>query len=751
MEDNTFIKKQNNKTLYYILISMFLCILSLTINLDNIKAASNLKLYNYSTKKNFTYTGKPVNVTYNGKKVDNNKFPGIILDNTSMVSYHDIFVKSDIKATYKYDKSKATVTLTKNNNTLILKIGSKTATLNGKNIKLPVAPVKIKYRDSNVAKVLVPANIVVNSLGYKYVWNNSTVTSEITSIEEANLMTLSYNGGSIFNYTGTLGDVYYENKKINLGSMPTIIYENTAMLRANKIFASAIGADYKYSSNKKITLKLNDNELIMTVGSKNASLNGKSVKLEAAPMVIKNHNTDASYVFVPGRSTANYLGLNYSWNASAKSSYISTKEVPPELGDESTDKGVENIILYNNISNGIEIGTNSLEDFITFKDINSDNIIINKNENQIYIDIINQTTNTETIDIAIEGAKLVAGINTIESSELSTSYIITIKEEFDYYISQSEQEFSIIIRKARLESENIITSNGTTLVTIPLPDGISANNITDTDMYLSNQFIIKMSGDHTSFYYDRPINSNISNVKEIDVSYNLKNETEITFNTNKILGYKYYIQDNNLILEIGQPDKIYKNIVVLDPGHGGSASGATYNNVKEKDITYKILYTYGKTHFSANDAVLKTYYTRIDDSNPSLYERADFAEELGADMFVSLHMNAAPGAAPGPNGTEVYYSNNNNKTNSSGLNSSTLANMFVKNITKEFNLSNRGIKPQQYVVVHKNSVPAVLVELAFMTNSSNFKFMTNDSNQRQVAEILYKTVIEAFDMYPTGR
>ena len=93
-------------------------------------------------------------------------------------------------------------------------------------------------------------------------------------------------------------------------------------------------------------------------------------------------------------------------------------------------------------------------------------------------------------------------------------------------------------------------------------------------------------------------------------------------------------------------------VVVLDPGHGGSDSGATCNGLLEKDVNLKVaqrclaeLEQY---------AGVKVYMTRYDDTYVGLGERTDIARSYNCDAFVSIHMNSGGGT-----GVEVWYPNGN--------------------------------------------------------------------------------------------
>ena len=160
-----------------------------------------------------------------------------------------------------------------------------------------------------------------------------------------------------------------------------------------------------------------------------------------------------------------------------------------------------------------------------------------------------------------------------------------------------------------------------------------------------------------------------------------------------------------------------------------------------------IAYSYFRNYIDDED--LKVYWTRKDDTFMTLNNRAAFANKVDADLFVSVHMNSAGNTSA--KGTEVYYSTRNNSIQSNGLSSYTMASMFLKNITSNLSMANRGVKSNVFVVTNMNTVPAVLIEYGFLSNSSDLAKFSRLDVQDKAAEILYDTIEEIFDNYPTGR
>jgi N-acetylmuramoyl-L-alanine amidase len=177
---------------------------------------------------------------------------------------------------------------------------------------------------ANTTKVLVPSRFISEKLGLTYSWNSSTSTVAIVKTS----MVLSYDGGEKFEYTGAQGKVTVNGKNISLGNMPSIITNNTAMVRAKKVFTDAsIGATYSYNkSDKSVTLTKADKTLVMYIGKKTAYLNGNAISMDTAPIVVTNHAVKTSYVMVPGGFTASCLGYDYQWNNTTRTSVITTQK-----------------------------------------------------------------------------------------------------------------------------------------------------------------------------------------------------------------------------------------------------------------------------------------------------------------------------------------------------------------------------------------------------------------------------------------
>lgn len=187
-----------------------------------------------------------------------------------------------------------------------------------------------------------------------------------------------------------------------------------------------------------------------------------------------------------------------------------------------------------------------------------------------------------------------------------------------------------------------------------------------------------------------------------------------------------------------------EKIVVIDAGHGGSDPGAVYSHngaeYKEKVINFAVAKKVSDI-LSANG--IRVEMTRTGDTYPTLTERSAFANKLGAAMFVSIHSNSFPNNNA-VNGIEVYYSKTNNGERY-GLTSKTLATDVYKNLIKNTSASQRGVKTEQHVVTRTSEMPAILIELGFITNQEEAEKLYSEEYRDLLAGAIASAIMKNMD------
>jgi N-acetylmuramoyl-L-alanine amidase len=168
--------------------------------------------------------------------------------------------------------------------------------------------------------------------------------------------------------------------------------------------------------------------------------------------------------------------------------------------------------------------------------------------------------------------------------------------------------------------------------------------------------------------------------------------------------------------------------ICIDPGHGGSDPGAIGKSpfrVEEKQVNLAVgLLLEAQLEGMGHWVIL----TRRGDRALGLAARADFANRLGADLFVSLHSNAA--GAPETQGFEIFAF-------PGAATGTAIAARVLQSLATAFPAHrNRGVKEADFAVLRLTDMPAILVELEFLTNPVQLSFLADPANQMLLASAL---------------
>ncbi|MDO5715695.1 MAG: N-acetylmuramoyl-L-alanine amidase [Tissierellia bacterium] len=184
--------------------------------------------------------------------------------------------------------------------------------------------------------------------------------------------------------------------------------------------------------------------------------------------------------------------------------------------------------------------------------------------------------------------------------------------------------------------------------------------------------------------------------------------------------------------------------IVIDAGHGGRDSGAVGIDGKtlEKDLTLEVaLKVYDKLVANGYQVDM----TRTQDEYVKLLDRASLANENDAEIFVSIHFNAADSAKA--KGIEVLYASEKN-IKIKNVEQKHLANELLKSLIDATDAENRGIKNRPAILVlNKTKNVSALVELGFISNEEELKIIKSDGYIDKLAEGLYNGIVNYVNKY----
>ena len=180
-----------------------------------------------------------------------------------------------------------------------------------------------------------------------------------------------------------------------------------------------------------------------------------------------------------------------------------------------------------------------------------------------------------------------------------------------------------------------------------------------------------------------------------------------------------------------------QNRVLIDPGHGGKDWGAIgKNQAKEKNVILEIAKTILELNKKSNSP-FDIYLTRYTDTLISLSDRAKLAKALNVDFFISLHCNHSEN--PDARGVEVYMVN----PESNFFDKATwLAYRLQDNFNQKLGFESRGVKFANFQVLRETIeyCPSVLLELGFLSNGDEAKYIKDKQKLFAIAVLIFYTL-----------
>ena len=181
--------------------------------------------------------------------------------------------------------------------------------------------------------------------------------------------------------------------------------------------------------------------------------------------------------------------------------------------------------------------------------------------------------------------------------------------------------------------------------------------------------------------------------------------------------------------------KLKKNkfYVVIDPGHGGPDAGAIgIGGLRETDVVLDVSKSVTKI---LNSKGVRVRMTRTNEIDLDLQPRVAIANKTKADIFVSIHANASRGKKRNINGLETFYY--------AGWRGRLLAQKIQKQILKVSPGSpDRGVRKGRYFVIKKTNMPAVLVEIGFVTGRLDASRLVKEMHRDRLAYAIAKGILQ---------
>jgi N-acetylmuramoyl-L-alanine amidase len=177
------------------------------------------------------------------------------------------------------------------------------------------------------------------------------------------------------------------------------------------------------------------------------------------------------------------------------------------------------------------------------------------------------------------------------------------------------------------------------------------------------------------------------------------------------------------------PQRDGRLVVVVDPGHGGRDPGAVgIGGIYESDIVLDISQQVASL---LEEQGIQAILTREDDREVDLAPRVNLAESVNANLFVSIHANAISLSRPDVNGIETYYYDTG----------AALAASVHNSLVNATGMNDRGVRQARFYVLTRTSMPAVLVEVGFVTGQEDAARLNNPTARSQIAAAIAQGIL----------
>ena len=171
--------------------------------------------------------------------------------------------------------------------------------------------------------------------------------------------------------------------------------------------------------------------------------------------------------------------------------------------------------------------------------------------------------------------------------------------------------------------------------------------------------------------------------------------------------------------------------VVIDAAHGGYDFGATSNSINEKQIVEQIANKIKALNKNENVVI---HFTRSSDVFVPLQERSNIANAIKPDLVLSLHVNSSKNQDK--SGVEFFVYKDSKWYEESNNLAVKLSSEFAKNNS----LTIGEIKNAPFYILKYATTPTVLVELGYLSNENDKKYLTDDKEQNKIAENILEFV-----------
>ncbi len=722
--------------------------------------------------KTHLYTASPITLMVNGQKIVTKQMPPVIVQDTTLVPAREVF--EPLGATVEWKASSKETYITMGNTQIVLQMNNPIAQVNGiaKQMKMPSKIIN--------DKTMIPARFVAEELNFTVEWKNKERIVVIDAPKPTTPEgTLAYHDTEEWGIE--VAPPSKPEEQIPPAHNDTTINEQP---RVEELGGGDAGVDLKtqaiiwqniVEAGVNPIEQFNDIEsqkhLLTDVLTSTAEGNRLTIKTSTPISQVKHEIIAGNRLVVDVynanmklKSTTTEIKNNpFVVSIRASQHQVSPEKITRVVFDLTNFYEYDAVLSSDRKELSFQIRRNSITkvQFSTVDEIDmveiqgsfvpSTKIVRLTNPDRLVVDMSYADFLLGYREASIKG-QFIQTVRTSQFDDNTVRLVMETRGQPDYEIvpqTNMQSQNTLMIRLKQPVYQNISYTNNekAQVVLRKFPDfPIQISNIEHIEGYINKQYTLTLPGDFLAQYGQGTFKIDDGILRSVTLQNNKDNKTEIFFMANKVNIYEVSEDENNIYISLIKPKDRYKQIVVLDPGHGGRDPGAVHNGLKEKDLTLKVgLYLY---ELMQQMPQTKVYMTRNTDVYPEFVDRTGLANELEADLFISIHFNA--NVSTKPKGTEVYYLARKNEYEGT-LTSKKAAQIMQNQLVSQLGTVNRGIKTENFIVLRNTIMPAVLLEIGFLSNAEDAQKFKNEENIWRSAQAIFNGIQQSFEQYSTQR
>ena len=661
-------------------------------------------------------------------KVVNTEFPSFVHTNRTLIPVR--FVAEHYGAKVGWDQKTKTAIVTYGNKEGRFTLDSNTAIINGKKRILDKYAIpRLATLDNGVPRTMVPLAFISEIFGYEVGWDNGKNAPYINS-KNNDLPLNSKEEGTI----ALINDISVD--KTSKGNK--IVIKSSNKLESETLFLQDLG--------------------IFIIDIKDAKLGIQNLKDDRGVIFLDDNNIDK----------IEYSQFSNEPSIARVVVYLKN-EIKNRITPGDNDKGLvisfgdntdigdsgEGVISSKNKITSITKDTINGREALVIHGGNKDsvNIMKLKNPERIVVDVVDAILEGATYLNYNHNLDFIKGVrvsqflvdDNYKSTDQVVRVVLDIKDGiFDPEIKIDGDDNKIIIYPQKSVWDNIsYTEEG------------KYRNLTLENFFASDYFVNYIP-ESKLMVLSVPTKKIDLNAGIITIKDGLVDEIEVVndgINTNLLIKFMRNIEYNvlpneiegklTIVMERGDISNPSDRIIVIDPGHGGTQPGAiSVSSKKEKDFNLKVAL---KLDEKLRALGYNTIMTRNTDVTLGLYERADIANAVNADIFVSIHANAHDNREIA--GVQVLYCPAT-KSDKKQIDQHPFAKVMMDALVKGTGAADKGIVQRPNVVVlRETKMPAVLVEAGFLSNAAEDKLLFTEEYQNKIVDSIIKGIEKYFEMY----